>query len=539
MDKAQTTIALNKNDDLSSQPGAVPKIVRTKNPETIVALKDSLKGEHALIRAAAYKNFISIGKPAIPALLTTLESPQIDCYVQDALRAIGTPAAQSLIKALKNEVLKNNAGTVLISLDNGSVSPLVRGLKDPELVEEISVILCSLHLRGNQVVQPLVNALSFKRLRPGAVHALTDIILDEVLGKRDFLLLYRILGEGPTRKVFSRHFLNVPQLIPAFVDISGNAPSEPSDLTIPTQKMAQKMATSLLIKIGQPAVGSLINSLSRDNTRKTSQKILTRIGRPALPALIEVADSQADIDVRALTVLILGDIGASEANATLVNLLKQNSGIKVQKECANSLGKIDDPAVLRDLLVALENQELEPDVASVIAKSPLIRKALKTFNKISKKCYCSKCLHRVIAKKSVYNKNHFIVSHICRKCGSVSQVVDAINHVVLVLDSTLPAIPPNNNLLSLKEMDHKSHKSTLYINWVWHKDPFDFDEVQLKDNNEIEIEEFMVKLRNDTDDQRRRRIRSLPVKIYPNLVLTKAQSNALKDTFKKIHYRPK
>jgi HEAT repeat protein len=289
-----------------------------------------------------------------------------------------------------------------------------------------------------------------------------------------------------------------------------------------------------LIKIGQSAVDQLIDSLTSIETRVTSQNILTQIGSPSLTALIAAVDGNSDDSVRALCATILGDIRNSEATIPLVKHLQRDSSLDVRKECAISLGKIDDPTVLRDLLVALEDEDIKSDVARVLAKHRLIHKALRIFNKRAKKCYCSQCLHRLIAIKTVYDNSHFTLSYICRHCHSVSKVVEGVNHVILILDSNLPKTPPNNNLLSFQDMEKASNKSSTYINWIWHKVPFDFDEVQIKNIGEFEIEEFIVKMRNDADSQRRKRFRNLPFKIYPGVNFTQAQINALKDTFRII-----
>jgi HEAT repeat protein len=525
----------NQNEDVSTLNKATMKNDLKKSPEIINSFKEALKDESALTRVTAYKNLINIGKPAIPALLTALDSVPADCYIQDALKTLGRPAAESLIQALKNEKLSKNVKIALAGLDEDAIRPLVRALKDPLLIEDISDIFCSLHIRGILVVQSLIEAISSKQLRQGAIHVLTDIILIEVLGKRDYILLIKILSERSTRKVFSKHFLNVPQLIPDLIEIAGELPS----ISIVTGRiMAKSIATTILIEMGEPAVDHLISSLSSAYNRVTSRKILTRIGSLALPALLAVANSESEIEIRCLIITILGDIGDRDAVPPLVSLLKQDVNSVIQIECVKSLGKIDDPAVLRELLVALEYKGIESNVAEVISKSPKIKKSLKSFNKINRKCFCSQCLHRVKAKRSAYKENHFILSYICRNCLSISQVVDEINRVVLVVDSDLPAAPPDNNLLYYKEIDNKLRKSTLYINWVWHKDPFDFDEIQIKTTSQFDIEEFIMKIRNDADNERRkRRFRNIPLIIFPNQTFSNAQLNALKDTFRKIQFR--
>jgi len=520
-----------QNNDSDYPPAAIRRVSKLRSPEAIRALTVSLKDRNTLSRAAAYKRLIDIGKPVIPALLSSLETPTVDCYTQDIFRVQNSPAARSLVQALKNGSLKLNSKSILLRMDQEAILPLIQELGNSALEEEISDIFSSLEIRGNAVVRPLIKAVSSKRLRPGAVHALTDLILNDVLGEQDYSLLVQILSEWSTRRVFARHFMNVRILIPAFIELSGTVPAEQKTHA---RLVAQKTATSVLTNIGQPAVSFLITSLTSSQTRVTSAKILTRIGSPAVPELIGFINRESDSDILSLAVKILGDIRDKAATAPLVDLLKRGSDAKVRTECANSLGKIADPSTLRDLMVAMETQEIETDVARVIVRTRPIYKAFRSFNKKHKEFYCIQCLHRVIAKKIYINKNDFIYSYICRRCHSVSHVVDGVGHVVLVLDSNLPLKPPEDNLLFFKEIDQQVHKMAVHISWLWYKEPFDFDEVQLKNNNEFEIEEFIMKMRNDTDSKRRKKFHSIPVFIYPDLTLTTAQLNALKDTFKKI-----
>jgi hypothetical protein len=87
-------------------------------------------------------------------------------------------------------------------------------------------------------------------------------------------------------------------------------------------------------------------------------------------------------------------------------------------------------------------------------------------------------------------------------------------------------------------LDHKFEESyvhkedTLIVNWFKREELVDYDEILIKDANDYEVEKLVMQLRNDMDDQRRKRLPDTPVYLSPDLKLSRAKMNLLEDNFK-------
>ena len=103
-------------------------------------------------------------------------------------------------------------------------------------------------------------------------------------------------------------------------------------------------------------------------------------------------------------------------------------------------------------------------------------------------------------------------------------MIENVVKVISVLDHDLdkPYIHSDNNLL---------------VNWYQHKEPFDFDEIQIRNAEEFDIDELVMKVRNDMDDKRRKKYKSMPVYLSPGLQLSSGKISMLKDTFGRFEER--
>ena len=102
--------------------------------ETIASLVDALAGTDGVERRVAREKLEKIGRQAVPALLTALQSPSARARWEaaKALGEIADPsAALALVGTLEDEEpgVRWLAATALINLGHAALAPLLRGLE--------------------------------------------------------------------------------------------------------------------------------------------------------------------------------------------------------------------------------------------------------------------------------------------------------------------------------------------------------------------------------------------------------------------------
>jgi HEAT repeat protein len=102
--------------------------------ETIAALVDALAATDGVDRHAARVQLEEIGSPAVPALISALQSPSehVRWEAAKALCEIAEPsAAPALVKTLEDQkaAVRWLASTALINLGREALVPLLRGLE--------------------------------------------------------------------------------------------------------------------------------------------------------------------------------------------------------------------------------------------------------------------------------------------------------------------------------------------------------------------------------------------------------------------------
>ena len=123
-------------------------------------------------------------------------------------------------------------------------------------------------------------------------------------------------------------------------------------------------AADALVRIGQPAVESLIASL-KDSDLSCHRRIadvLVKIGQPAVEALIAcLAAKDGDSDVRRQAAETLGRLGDNRAVEVLTACLKDKE-ISVRREAIEALGKLGDKRAVEPLIALLATKDEESDV---------------------------------------------------------------------------------------------------------------------------------------------------------------------------------
>jgi hypothetical protein len=204
---------------------------------------------------------------------------------------------------------------------------------------------------------------------------------------------------------------------------------------------------------------------------------------------------------------------------------------------------IDYLQYLFDLLVKLANRypkvlALGPSVAPLIqnnAKSALAKgdkglrpitlqlleeltHASSQWNYQTSHKWCPRCLARCVAHEESLSLLDTAISYRCRVCDQGEEFMEWAGSVTAVLDRR-----------SDEEIT-ESH-GALRVNWLAHRNLFDFDRVEIIQATDEEVERFAVQIGNDTDEWRRAEYKRILCTIQPSCELTENTLRILSHTF--------
>lgn len=195
----------------------------------------------------------------------------------------------------------------------------------------------------------------------------------------------------------------------------------------------------------------------------------------------------------------------------------QEGDLQTQGQATAALGKIGDARVLEPLLKVLykrtfyEKWHKEAEAA--------FRQICARFITAGHDLICRRCFLRY--KK---RQRHFAIFHLptyefyaCPNCDCDANYFKG-KKIVLRLDRRFKEKFAIDNTI-------------IYVNWFKISGLCDYDEIRIKDASGYEIEKLVMKLKNDMDDDRRKRLKEIPVYLSPQLKLSPAKMNLLKDIF--------
>jgi hypothetical protein len=270
------------------------------------------------------------------------------------------------------------------------------------------------------------------------------------------------------------------------------------------------------------AIERLIDMLEEDTpvVRKKVVPALGSIGDTrAVEPLIRALEDPVP-EVRKNTVQALGKIKDYRIMDSLIKALRDKAGT-VRNEAARTLGKVGDARAVKPLLkLTLKG----------IFRNFLKKKAKEAMDKLSTRLVrdetgfvCDRCFLRyksqTAAFLNIYTfRTNYVTYSSCPKCQSDTYYLIGVEKIILLLDHGFK--------------DIFVHEGTVVkVNWLINKGLIDYDEVHIKDADDFEVEELVLKLRNDMDDERRERLRETPFYLTPGLDLSPAKMNLLKDNF--------
>lgn len=151
---------------------------------------------------------------------------------------------------------------------------------------------------------------------------------------------------------------------------------------------------------------------------------------------------------------------------------------------------------------------------SLVAAQMLRDIGMETTNRLEDQAgilFCPQCLVSVAA-----HKEDGITYYDCRVCGQSRKFIES--RIVAVLDQEMP-------------LEQMRQDGILRTNWLIRRDLFDFDEVEIIQATDEEVERFAVQVGNDTDIVRRPRYKQMRCSISSSCNLTENTKRILKPMF--------
>ncbi len=132
---------------------------------------------------------------------------------------------------------------------------------------------------------------------------------------------------------------------------------------------------------------------------------------------------------------------------------------------------------------------------------------------------CLRCLMNVEPQSVRLSLLDNITYYGCRQCGNSRVVVQG----------KMKAILDNGSQVELVEQGDE-----IYVNWLVNRPYFDFEEVEIIQATDEEVERFAVHLGNDMDKQRQQQYREMLCTIGPNSDLSQNTMRILERTFGQV-----
>jgi hypothetical protein len=155
-------------------------------------------------------------------------------------------------------------------------------------------------------------------------------------------------------------------------------------------------------------------------------------------------------------------------------------------------------------LIAWGGAAVEPLQGMVADNTlPISRSALRALKNIalettatlaeqSSTLLCPRCLVYCQARPILLAGQPDLIFYGCRSCNQSREFLEGINYVIAILDATWPE-------------GQFWQDGTLRVNWLIYRTIFDFDQVEIVQANDEDVERFAMQVGNDTDPFRKPR----------------------------------
>jgi HEAT repeat protein len=508
-------------------------------------LLESLKDSHPEVRreaAAALGHIKDV--IAIEPLLAALEDsdPQVQDAAFQGLSMIKTAqASRVLFNALK-VVDRHTAEKILELLELRQWQPASDSEKALFLVarhqwDELPAL-------GKDAVDPLLNILNTEDhlVRKEAIRVLGEIgdsraVKPLILELNDDMDVIREAAKsallkigaphlaGPLMAALDHKMARTRELAAEILDISGWKPLNNQELAL---YLVARGHWHILDAIGADAVEPLLHALedSLPKVREEAAAVLGKIGdqRAVEPLIDALNDDTLAVAESAKTAL--NRIQTPEAVEPLLNALAGGGDI-TRAAASECLGLIGDVRGLQPLLKLRKSYTSSYLITPTGTSARVMDNINLAIHKIESKLDGPNYEGKVCAKCSCYYdkfrlKKGFLQYYYysaCSQCFSNSYTIIGVNLIVLTMDHSLSTA-------------WKKEEDVLTVNWFLRKAPFDYEEIRIVDADDREVEEMVMKLTNDVNKKRRKRMSEAPLYLSAGLTLPRARVNLLRDHFK-------
>ena len=165
---------------------------------------------------------------------------------------------------------------------------------------------------------------------------------------------------------------------------------------------------------------------------------------------------------------------------------------------------------LKDMIARHHHESIAAELLKAIARDTKARIGDRALQVL-----CPTCLTRYKARK-VWLEFRYLTYYGCRICGQSRELLEG--RLVAVLDSRM-------------DTERVQQDGTWRVNWLARRALFDFDEVEIVQATDEDVERFVVQVGNDTDEFRRSRYKEISCKIAPDCRLSENTLRILKSTF--------
>ncbi len=557
----------------------------TGDTEAVPYLVHALTHGNKRARAAAVEALGRIGGPAVDALVPAAgdRHPAVREKVLNILGKLGDNRAVLPLLHMQKELdpgIRKWSQDALDRMGHRAVDPLIHALKDDDYVIRTAAVKRLRRFRESRVVDALHGALedTFFETRGEAVKALAAIG-----DKRSVEPLVKALkdaspevrAETVKTLAYMKDGRGLRAMVPVLADsdpgvreTSARAIWTAGEDALPYLADALKN-DSLEVReavvaycgrhVEEPMAKPLMGIL-KDSPPELRVKIIKVLGNYMHMVLVEpLLDTLADADVKVLEAAAeaLGNLGDERAVEPLIHLLKGRD-LLVRAKAAWALGKIGDKRALEELFHLLgdmkkswivdERWHAQREVVIAMGRlhdaravEPLIRfaeisdpEALKILEMLRYKLpareqgfVCQTCFLRAEEHKQKLTLATAILNttgrtfsyYACRGCHTNAYLLEGVKTVVLLLDRQF-------------EAEFVREGDVLLVNGFKREELFDYDQIHIRGADDYDVEKLVMRLKNDGDDMRRKRLPEIPVYLPPGLNLSPARLNMLRDNFK-------
>jgi HEAT repeat protein len=513
MDRIEELINRLTSKGWESRCHAAETLGEIGDTRAVEPLIHALKNNYTNVREKIAEALGKIGKPALMPLIHALDvgASHVRGYAARALvRIPDTRAVEPLIHALlndeNNDVRKETAKALGKIRDARAVEPLITALetyKNSSWRVRRHVIIALGEIGDPRAAKPLISQLkNLHGCREEAIEALGKLKTPEAVRP-----LIDALQDDDIRVRL--------KVITALGEINDHQAVEPIVKTLKHKNGAiRKSASGALDKMGWKPSNN--NEMARYLAAKQEWTQLTALDKEAIKPLIHVLKDE-EPGIREKAIESLGKIGDAGALEPLLHELKDEDS-RVRSAAVLALGKIGDARAVEPLILFFKKEERNQE--NVINALEEIRSSVPDEDLF---LFCSKCFHRCQKHKVKLSNFEVKISTIktityyaCRNCHSNSYLIEGIKKVGLLLDRNF-------------RRKYRQDADTFIVNWFKKKEPVDFDEIHIIDADDFDVEELVMKLKNDMDKKRRKRLSKIPVYLSPDLKLSQAKMNLLKD----------